>query len=60
MNQDSRLLTKLWEIFYFICRSEVRIEQQRVTLAKMKGFETKQAFGRVARDSTRMQASDIL
>lgn len=59
MSQESRLLTKLWEILYYVCRTEIRIENLRVALAKIKTFELKQAFGRVARDPTRLQASDI-
>ena len=54
MNQDSRLLTKLWELFFFVAKSEVKIEKQRVSLAKMKGFEMKQAFTRIAKDAMRM------
>jgi hypothetical protein len=54
MSQANTLLTKVWEVFFFICKNECKIEKQRVKLAKLKGFEPKQAFTRIARDAVRM------
>ncbi len=57
--RNTSVAQKLFEILTYIARKESQIETMRVRLAKMSKFEPRQAFERVARDRSRLEASDI-